>query len=57
MWLLGGVSQVWAEWVVFLMFPLSSFYLTMLLNVQIGLFAKISLQNCPNLGALLRDGE
>lgn len=25
--------------------------------IKIGLFAKISLQNCPNLGALLKDGE
>ncbi len=25
--------------------------------MQIGLFAKISLQNCPNLTALLREGR
>ena len=29
----------------------------MLPSLQIGLFAKISLQNCPNLAVLLQEGE
>ncbi len=39
----------------YLYFVISTY--TYFLLPQIGLFAKISLQNCPNLAVLLQDGE